>query len=307
MLRQFGCDCGRCVAPGRVANTSASLLTLNEVGEVVHHILIDVGLGVVDSLRDLPALAGRRARLDWLLLTHWHPDHTLEMNHLLVSYQLNMRRRGQAWQPVPLWCRAGSLEWLAKEHSFDLTLTRPESSAEFLPPGRLLPPVPIGLAGLTITPFTVSHFGGDRAVGNRQEVRYSCGCFVVEAAGRKMVLLWDIDSENDWLLRPGDADQAATVQFLRGADHLFIDNAFWQPQNKPTTHPSFHHVKQIAIALQPQNSWLVHLSGHPDGPGRPAFGWTNDQWQTAAQTEWKNGGCPGRVWVPTIGQQLELS
>ena len=93
MRKLLGCSCGRCMSPGRQANTSASLLSY-EGETLVHHLLIDAGAGVADSLLANPSLRGERARLDGILLTHWHPDHTINLNQLVVSYRIALRNRG---------------------------------------------------------------------------------------------------------------------------------------------------------------------------------------------------------------------
>ena len=70
LARILGCDCGRCTAPTRQAHTSASLISQNEAGETVHHLLFDAGLGVGESVVNNPYLPGKNARLDGICLTH---------------------------------------------------------------------------------------------------------------------------------------------------------------------------------------------------------------------------------------------
>ncbi|MCA9998663.1 MAG: MBL fold metallo-hydrolase, partial [Anaerolineales bacterium] len=120
LMRQLGCTCGRCQDKRRQANVSVSLYGLDEKGETAVHILFDIGGGVADSLYETPYLAGPQARLDWLCLTHWHPDHTLEMNRLLSAHRSVKRREtGHPSGRIPLWCRRATALWLQKEHSFD--------------------------------------------------------------------------------------------------------------------------------------------------------------------------------------------
>ncbi|MCA9936836.1 MAG: MBL fold metallo-hydrolase [Ardenticatenaceae bacterium] len=307
MLRQFGCECDRCASPERQANTSVSLLGLNGSDEAEYHVLVDVGIGVVDSLLQNPYLYGRRARLDWLLLTHWHPDHTLGINQLCVSYHLTRQRSGRDTAQVPVWCRAGTAAWLQRERGYEWqTFLQPHISEENEPPGRLLPPLDLGIAGLKVTPVTVSHFGADRSPDDAQQVQYSCAAFIVETAVAKTVLLWDIDSENEWLVSPQTEVERTAVAHLAHADRLFIDTAFWRAKKHRATHPSFDNVQRIVANLQPKETLLVHLSGHPDGAGNPGWGWTNAQWTAAAQEVWQQKQLPGSVRVPAIGEQFEL-
>ena len=83
LMKLFGCDCGRCQDPKRQANTSMSLIATNGSQEPTQHVLFDIGLGVVDSLVQIPDFKNGQTRLDWILLTHWHPDHTKELNRSL--------------------------------------------------------------------------------------------------------------------------------------------------------------------------------------------------------------------------------
>ena len=308
LLRQFGCDCDRCTDPAPQANTSISLISLNGTGETAHHVLFDVGMAVTDNLFRSPYLTGRSARLDWLVLTHWHPDHVNDLNRLLVSYHLNRKRRDEKPTPVPLWCRRGTADWLQAEHSYEwIEFLQPHISEENHPPGMVLPPLPIVLPGVTITPVTVSHFGADRCVQDRQETRYSCAAYVVATAAAKAVLLWDLDNQNEWIVSPQTPEQATAVNLLAHADYLFIDTAFWQSQNhKRTTHPGFGNVQRYARALHPRQTMLVHLSGHPDGRGNLGWGWGNGRWQQEAQAVWAAQNLPGCVRVPHIGQEFEM-
>ena len=307
MLRQFGCDCDRCANPERQANTSVSLLGLNGSDEVEYHVLVDVGLGVVDSLVQNPYLHGRRARLDWLLLTHWHPDHTLELNRLCVSYYLTRQRSGKDTARIPMWCRSGTAVWLQREHGYEFaTFLESCLTDDNEPPGILLPPLSLGLPGLKVTPVTVSHFGADRSPHDPNQVKYSCAVFIVETDRTKTVLLWDIDSENKWLVSPQTKEQETAVTHLSHADHLFIDTAFWRAKKHRATHPSFENVQRIAAILNPKETLLVHLSGHPDGYGNPGWGWSNAQWTAAAQEVWTAKALPGTVRVPSIGERFDL-
>jgi len=50
-LRKFGCDCDRCRIKEDRTNTSISILAVDEKSNHVrYHVLVDIGLGVVNSL-----------------------------------------------------------------------------------------------------------------------------------------------------------------------------------------------------------------------------------------------------------------
>jgi ribonuclease BN (tRNA processing enzyme) len=305
MLRLFGCRCSRCLAPGRKANTSVSLI-IRQDGRTVHHLVFDVGLGVVDSLNGSGLLDGEEARVDGVVLSHWHPDHVYELNRLLVSNDFTSRRRGPPVDPVPLYCRRGTADWLRREHGYLFArLVTHIVSEEACPPGTVLPSLPIVLDGITITPVTVSHFSADRTVDDR-DVAYACAAHVIETAATKTVLLWDIDSDNEWLVRPETAAQEKAVALLSDADHLFIDTTFWRCPPRRSTHPSFENVRRYARRLHPRETLLMHLSGHSDGEGHPGYGWTDAQWTAAARAQWAADGLPGDVRVPAIGERFDL-
>ncbi len=308
LLRQFGCDCDRCHDPVPQANTSVSLISLNGTGETAHHILFDVGMAVTDNLIRTSHLAGQKARLDWLVLTHWHPDHVNDLNRLLVSYHLNRIRRDEEPTLVPVWCRSGTAVRLQAERGYEWeNFLKPTISGENNLPGTVLPPLPIQLPDVTITPVTVSHFGADRCLQDEEVPCYSCAAFVVETAVTKTVLLWDIDTENEWLVYPQTAAQETAVQLLSDADILFIDTSYWLAKNKRMTHPGFNNVQRYARALKPRQTLLVHLSGHPDGRGNPGWGWTNTRWEKEAQKVWVEKQLPGCVRVPAIGEEFVIS
>ncbi len=306
-LRVFGCDCGRCKSPVRQANTSASLITLDDTGRTIHHVLFDVGLGVVDSLVSNPYLAGANGRLDALVLTHWHPDHTAELLRLCASLHFSQKGDGHKPEPILTFCRRGTAEWMEKEAAFAWKLfIQPHTADENLPPGHLLPPLSVESPGLQITPVTLGHKRADRWASDEITLRYCCAGYVLETAASKAVLFWDAGSDNDWVLRPRNQAQQATVRRLSDADYLLIDCTEWHTSEPDVPHLTFEMVQEYVKALSPKETLLVHLSGHRDPPGQPAYGWSDEQWTAAAAAVWQEKGLPGHVRVPTIGEYLSL-
>lgn len=288
--REFGCSCDRCKVREERANTSVSLVVRDESkDEIIWHALVDVGLGVVDSLCD--KFPPSQARLDLLLLTHWHPDHTLNLNSLCETLK---RSKGQ--QKIKMWCRSGSAEHLRKTHSFEwkyrLDVTE---SGEYYPPGIKLSPIKIDRFNLDITPVTVSHSSADKE-------KPSSASFVIQLkdTDTKIILLWDIDNGNNWIENPTSDQQEQAVKLLSGADYLFIDCNTWSVEEvdgKNTGHASFKTVKRYARIFNPKQTILVHLSGHEDGIGNPGYGWVDGRWQAEANKSWKEEKLPSSVIV----------
>ncbi|MEM8860581.1 MAG: hypothetical protein AAGD96_19835 [Chloroflexota bacterium] len=172
-----------------------------------------------------------------------------------------------------------------------------------------MPSVPVaGIADVTITPVTLSHLTADVAV-DRQRVAYCCCGYVLETESKKMVLMWDLDNQNDWILNPQTAAHQEAIKKLSHADYLFIDCPFWYPFDKPASHTSFLEVIDIATVLRPRETRLVHLSGHPDGrrdylPDLGAYGWTNAQWDTRVKAVWTEREIDGTVATTKIGDEF---
>lgn len=303
-LRIFGCECGRCRADDPQVNCSASLISTDAQGMTAHHVLFDIGGGVVDQLTRSPFLRGAQARLDWLVLTHWHPDHAKDINRLLASHIQTAHLIGyETPGKIPLWCRSGTAAWMRRLYEYEIKrYCNLHHSKEFLPPGHLLSALPIDLPGLQITPVTLSHQNADIDPFDYREKRPCSAGFILESPKTKIVIFWDVDNKNDWIERPSNREQEKTVTRLSGADHIFFDCTFWKKRDKPKNHASFDDVRRWARALAPRNTWLVHITGHVEGIGNEGFGWTNPEWQENARRVWREEGLPGAVGVPVVGQ-----
>ena len=302
--REFGCGCGRCLRPGRAANTSLSLLAQDALGELRHHLLFDAGSGVVESLIANPLLR-QQPLLDAVLLTHWHSDHTAELTRVGVTLKRSRIRQGRPAADTPVWVRRGGLDWLTRQYpgleKAGLTL---HGFGADEPRGEMLEPLPTLVQGLTITPISISHSTADLHPQTFEPFP-CCAGYLLETAQFRAALLWDLDAYNLWLLEP----QQPTVQRLTDLDHVFFDSNTWtydkNPDGTPASHASFRLIRQFAKVLQPRNTWLVHLSGHEDAEGS-GFGWSDERWQLEASAAWEKEGLPGQVHVPQIGQQIKL-
>jgi ribonuclease BN (tRNA processing enzyme) len=308
-LREFGCPCARCRQEQHMANTSASIIATDEEnGKIIWHALVDVGLGVVTSLCDLATPDD--ARLDWLLFTHWHPDHSLELNRLCETLRRRARLREESVTKLPTWCRRGTAGWLQKTHAYEWhRCIDARISDEAEPPGTILPPVPLGMPDLTVTPVSVSHYSADIDPGIFNDTVYASAAFVISTEGKKAVLLWDLDNTNDWIVNPSSDAHREAVGLLAQADYLFIDCFSWSVEEVRgcnTGHTAFTTVRHYAKALAPRETLLMHISGHEEGPHRRGWGWPDWKWQQEAQKCWRAEAIPGTVRVPVIGETFEL-
>lgn len=309
-LREFGCPCKRCVGQRTAVNTSISLVSLDDNGDrILHHVLFDIGMSVVDSLIDSPFLSGNKARLDWLVISHWHPDHVLDLNRLCETWRRTLKQRGESWKPIATWCRSGTAIWLKVNHGYESSnFLDVRVSNEFNPIGTVLEPIPIELSDLTVIPITVSHCTAD--ISPSKGVLPCCASFVVQRkGGKKAVLLWDIDNRNGWIKNLTSDEQKESVKLLSRADYLFIDCNTWsieEVNGKNTGHASFSTVQRYAKVLSPKVTFLVHLSGHEDREGNLGWGWDDQTWEKNAQRVWQARGLPGEVRVPQIGEKFEI-
>ncbi len=256
--------------PYRRANTSVSLI-LRRQGEVRLHVLVDVGMGALNSLLEYQYQAHLN-RIDALLLTHPHFDHIAGLDWLAAM----VRRSDVPGQPkpLPLYCSDGCYEeaitrrftWLK-----DLFAHRPLSSGKpFQIEGR-------DGARLGVTPMAVWH--GPTAPG---AMIYS---IEAPAQRKRIVLAWDMLH-----LAPGVDDSPA-----RSADLLLVDSTSWHPQyaaDDPTGmrhHNTYHRsveewLKQIPD-WRPKRTYLIHYSGFSDSN--------------------VHAGCPDPEWATVTGVLTE--
>jgi phosphoribosyl 1,2-cyclic phosphodiesterase len=305
-IKEFGCDCERCSRQTRAANTSVSLLAFDGSGSLERHVLFDIGSGVTESLLQNAALT-LQPRLDMIVLSHWHTDHTQEIHRLTTTWLRSRQRLGIEPTPVPVWCRSGNVPWIRHLYpNLKATQLELRPSDEFEDVGVLLKPIDLKLEGLRVTPVTTSHFTADiDASGNHQPC---CAGFVLEYENFKVVFLWDLDATNLWLSNPAP-HQLPTLELLHGADHVFMDCNTWaydhNAAGQAASHVSFSMVKAFARSLKPKNTWLVHISGHEDRIGS-GFGWDDTRWELEAQKAWKLDKLPGDVRVPHLGEVISL-
>jgi L-ascorbate metabolism protein UlaG (beta-lactamase superfamily) len=195
--------------------------------------------------------------------------------------------------------------WLERQQPNALRVFEVISSLEFLSAGALLEPMALGLPDLTVTPIALAHASADLFPPHTEERLSCCAGFILETNGQKTALLWDLDATNTWL----EQGRGAAHDALFACHNLLIDSNTWsyqqQPNGLPATHACFALVKRFAKVLKPNNTFLMHLSGHEDAIG-DGFGWSDAIWQLEAQKAWLEAGLHGQVFVPHIGQRIAL-
>src|SRR6266850_1466701 len=292
--------CLRCLFPLFRANTSVSLLLIYRTKtkeELIWHELFDCGQGVVNNMLHNFRVLGYKPRIDGVIASHWHPDHTAGLNQLGAGFERFLKAANN-FHPIPLWCREHTLEHLKKSHKFELG--RYFTPTDILPsdtavPGTLLPPIDLrnfgGPAEVVIQPFSISH---DTAGS------YSTAGFIITApSGRRSGLVWDLDESNSWIVESPDAD---CNRLLHGLDVLFLDVNTWSVPGRG--HSCFEGLKRHIRALSAQETVLIHLSGHEDGASNLGYGWSNAEWEVRAREHWND--LPGVASVLDVGRIRSL-
>jgi ribonuclease BN (tRNA processing enzyme) len=305
--REIGCRCERCLRTDHTANTSISLLGF-EQQQLTFHALFDAGAGVADSLLQLEDLQNT-PRLDWVLLTHWHPDHVADLARISTSLRRSRQRLGLPSQTSNLWMREGSATWLERQQPHALRDFQVVTSLEFFTKGHLLEQIALQISDLQITPITLAHSSADLHAPHMEERLSCCAGFVVQTPDFKAALLWDMDATNTWLEQPS-AVEIQAFEALQDCDLLFVDCNTWDYHQdihgNPASHASFSQITRIACRLKPKQTFLMHISGHED-QHENGFGWSDERWQFEANRIWKSLGLLGSVHVPFIGQRIALS
>ena len=221
---QIGCSCAVCrSADPRDKRTRSAALV--EAGESA--ILIDTP----PELR-LQLIAGGVTRLDAVLYTHEHADHTSGIDDLRV-FSVRQRR------PLPIYGPPETLDRLRSSfgyifddaHPYEGT-SKPNLELHAIEPGRV-----VTVAGIEVLPLAFRH-GHSRVYG------YRIGA---------LAYITDVKA----------VDEAERRQ-LRGLDTLVLNALWWRPH---PTHLSIAEAVETAQALGARRTYLTHLThetGHAE-------------------------------------------
>ena len=251
--------------PGR-AHTSASILIPGERGNVKSHILIDVGAGVVDSL--VSSKLNALENINAILISHWHPDHVLGLNQLCESLKRSVDRMGTKFVKMPVYCTLETYKRLRDKGGFSYEFDHRLCFHEILPGVSFkISSTPPGV----VTALEVAH----------GKVKGSV-IYIVQIGQRKAVFGWDIDVPD--AQRPSDGKENIEVikdhlHILKGAHLLLMAANTWEVTG--TGHTSYIRAREYINKIAAERVYLVHLSGHEDGPGHDGYGWTDSEWQVA--------------------------
>jgi phosphoribosyl 1,2-cyclic phosphodiesterase len=223
-------DEGRANDPYRQANVSYSLVQRTD-GEIVHHTLIDCGMGVVPSLLEFEHSHGVHV-VHEVLLTHPHFDHFAQIDWLSMC----LLRSGRGDQPRPLPIYTSQECWETGPNRVHRYLAE---RCDFRP---LRPGTPVTLGDLTVTPFAVDH--GPKAPG-------ALG-FVIQHGRQKVVITGDF-------LHVPEEDNP----LLFDADVLFLDANTWHPADW-TWHQSVLGNLRLVDKWRPKRAYMIHYSGYED-------------------------------------------
>ena len=287
---ELGCTCNKCTAlnynltkptglleafggwddPISRANTSASILIADKNNKLLGQILIDAGLGILNSL-----VASKLPKLDnifAILNSHWHPDHCLNLNVLCETVKRTKKRNSEPFEPIPYYATLPT--YLKLYHDGGQS----RQFKYFLQYHQIIPdtafePYP----GIKITPINVAH----------GKIKGST-IFLADIGKYKVIFCWDIDlpkaklpSSNPPILNKKIIEK--NLPLLKEADILFIAINTWGKTG--TGHTNFlqayeHYIKPI----QAKQVYAMHHSGHEDsGDG---FGWSDTEWDSRLQPFW---------------------
>ncbi len=287
--RELGCNCRRCQTiqfsmkdpvtnsggplaqfsgwndPPWRANTSVSILLPNKAKPeaVAHHILIDAGAGIVDSL--VCSRIENLHKINGILITHWHPDHTLGLNQFAESVKRSCKRRHHSFSKIPFYSTQHTYSMLYPKFSYEFD--------EMLSFQEIVSGKPFSLpnvADIQFTPIEIIHGTVKGSV-----------IFVAEFSHhKKCIFMWDIDHPRATRY----SDNKSNIEIIREhknllekPDLLFLEINGWTA--RAPGHGSLIDAQQYLDVINPRKVILLHLSGHSDKSGQPAFGWSDDQWR----------------------------
>ena len=226
----------------------SGLLTYTLNGEVIQRVLVDCGLGTLESIADYLPDTFWDDPLS-IIITHGHIDHHAE---LMVISEMYCQRRGENWRdvrpPVPVYATAGTFEHLDRTHSWGFR------GGNSLTPSIIKQNDAFLIAPFTIVPIPVEHF-------------VDSVNFLIQfqlSQPYKIFIGWDMTTPN-----------IEAIPLIQQSSLAFFDSTTWgEPEVGHITIEALvtsGFLPQLNLEYAPDNykfgGYLVHYSGWEDEQG----------------------------------------